>query len=367
MTVPFVDFQRMPAAQAEAIRDAVLRVLEHKRFILGAEVSAFENAAGQRLGDVHAVGVSSGTDALTMALMACGVERGDTVVTTPFSFFATVGVLLRLGARPHFVDIEPEHYGMNLAAADLRQCAAARALLPAHLFGACMELAPWQDALPQIPIIEDACQALDSRDQAGRLAGTIGRIGCFSFFPTKNLGAAGDAGLVTTRDAALAVRLRRMRAHGQAAPYEHVELGGNFRMDTIQAAVLLASLPFLDAAQAERRANAQRYAALFATAGLEGRLRLPLIDAGHSVHQYVVRIPERRDAVLQGLKRAAIGAAVYYPLPLSLQPCCAFLGHRPGDFPVAEQASREVLALPIAPGLREAEQVEVVQALAKLL
>ncbi len=373
MSVPLVDFQRLPAEQTQAIREAVLRVLEHKRFILGEEVAAFEAALGQRLGGVHCVGVSSGTDALLLALQACDVQRGDSVVTTPYSFFATVGAVLRLGARPIFVDIDASDFGMDLRAADLRHCAAARALLPVHLFGGCLNLGPWQHALPNLPIVEDAAQALDSRDAEGHFAGTRGRIGCFSFFPTKNLGAAGDAGMVVTRDAALAGRLRRLRIHGQSAPYEHSEIGGNFRMDTLQAAVLLASLPFLDAAQAQRHANARRYAALFAAAGVEGRVVLPRIEDGvgggarHTVHQFVVRIPERRDAVLAGLKRAGIGAAVYYPLPLSLQPCCAFLGHKAGDFPVAERMAREVLALPIAPGLRESEQAEVVAAISKLL
>lgn len=367
MTVPFMDLGRVPAGQDRAVREAVLRVLDHRHYILGREVEAFEAAMAARLGGVPVVGVSSGTDALLLALMALGVGPGDRVVTTPFSFFATAGVVVRLRARPVFVDIEPRAFGLDVRRlADLDRTGV-KAAIPVHLFGDTIDLDPvlaW--AGDDVAVVEDAAQAIGGTDARGRVAGTVGAMGAFSFFPTKNLGSIGDAGMLVTRDAALAERLRRLRGHGQTARYLHAEVGGNFRLDAIQAAALAATLPFLDAATAARRRHAAGYLERFAAAGLlDGRIVPPEIHARHTVHQFVIRVPGgRRDAVLAALRERGVGAAVYYPVPFHLQPCFRDLGYREGGFPEAERASREVLALPVFPGLTGAELDEVVSALA---
>ncbi len=365
MKVPFADLTRIPAAQQQAMEGAALRVLRHKRFILGDEVLAFERALARRLGVAHVVATSNGSDALLMALQAAGVGPGSTVVTSPFSFFATVGAILRLGARPRFVDIEPRHFGMDLGAT-LRAAAPGDVVLPVHLFGHCQDLTPVKEKLPESPVVEDACQAIDARTRAGALAGGQGQSGVFSFFPTKNLGAAGDAGAIATHDAAMAARLARLRIHGQKARYEHEELGGNFRMDALQAAILAAALPFLDESTRSRRSAAEGYLELIRERGLEGLVALPDIGPGHTAHQFVVRIPERRDALREAFEQAGIGSAVYYPKPLHLQAACRHLGHAAGDFPEAERASREALALPIA-GVTPEEQAAVVAVMAEAL
>ena len=369
MDVPFVDLSRLPAERDQAVRDAVLRVLEHRRFILGDEVDAFESAMSSRLDGAHVIGTSSGTDALVVALMALGVGPGDRVLTTPFSFFATAGAIARVGATPVFGDIEPDTFHLDLSRIDDIDRANLRAAIPVHLFGDVMDLDPlrmW--AGEEVRILEDAAQAINGADTKGRLAGTVGDAGAFSFFPTKNLGACGDAGMVVTRDAAIAATIRCLRAHGQIACYRHAEIGGNFRLDALQAAGLAASLSWLDGMTEPRRANAGGYLGRIEAAGLlDGRLVPPRWHDRHTYHQFVVRIPERRDAVAEGLSARGIGCSVYYPVPFHLQPCFADVAQGAGAFPEAERACEEVLALPIFPGLTAEEQDAVVGGLADLL
>ncbi len=366
MTVPFIDLRRANASFEAVARDAVLRVLEHKQFILGKEVEAFESSMSAALDGLRVVGMSSGTDALLAGMMALGVKAGDRVLTSPFSFFATAGTITRLGAVPVFVDIEPGHFDLDVRQLGRIDRTRLSAIIPVHLFGHVADLDPLLDWAREIPVLEDACQAIGGKDSRGRHAGSIGRMGAFSFFPTKNLGAAGDAGMATTRDPELEKSLRMIRAHGQVTQYVHRVIGGNFRIDAMQAAILAAGLPQLDSMNRVRRENAARYAALFQSAGLlDGRVALPVIDAGHTVHQYVVRIGGgRRDALQAALKARGIATMVYYPVPFHLQECFKDLGYRQGEFPEAERAAREVLALPIFPGLTAAEQEEVVHGIA---
>jgi dTDP-4-amino-4,6-dideoxygalactose transaminase len=365
MTVPFMDLARAMAPFESEAREAVLRVLGHRQFILGREVEAFEAAMSKALDGVKVVGMSSGTDALLAGLMALGVGAGDRVVTTPFSFFATAGTIARLGATAVLVDIEPVHFGIDPARLRPADLAGAKAIVPVHLFGHVIDVDAIRARVPGLPVLEDAAQAIGARDAKGRAGGVTGAIGAFSFFPTKNLGAAGDAGMAVTRDAALFEALKLLRAHGQTSQYKHAVIGGNFRLDAIQAAFLLAALPHLPALTATRRENAARYAGLLAEAGLDdGRVVAPEIGPGHSVHQYVIRVTGgRRDAVQAALKERGVGSMVYYPVPFHLQECFRDLGYERGSFPEAERAAAEVLALPIFPGLRPSEQNEVVDAL----
>jgi len=362
--VPLLDLKLQYAAIRDEIREAVDAVMSTQQFILGDEVSALERELAAYCGIAHAIGVSSGTDALLVALMALGVRAGDEVVTTPFSFFATAGVIHRLGAVPVFADIERHSFNIDAAAA-LAACGPrTRAIMPVHLYGRCADMVDLRAgaAARGIPIIEDAAQAIGARAPGG-MAGGVGEIGCFSFFPTKNLGAFGDAGLVTTRDAALARRVEILRVHGMDPKYHHQMVGGNFRIDAIQAAVLRVKLKHLDAWTATRRRNAERYRTLLADAGVEGIVRAPADVPGHVYNQFVIRAP-RRDALRAHLHAAGVGTEVYYPVPLHLQPCFAGLGHGPGDFPAAEEAALEVLALPIYPELTEEQQAMVVGAIA---
>jgi len=368
MPVPLVDLSRLPEERDHAIREAVLRVLDHRRYILGPEVEAFEAAMAPVVDGAHVIGVSSGTDALLIALMALGVGRGDRVVTTPFSFFATAGVVSRLGATPVFVDIEPRSFGLDPEGLGKIPQDGVSAVLPVHLFGDVADLSSFLDWAGDIPVLEDAAQAIGGRDPAGRVAGTIGTLGAFSFFPTKNLGACGDAGMVVTRSSEFADQLRRLRSHGQTDRYRHGEVGGNFRLDAVQAAALAASLPWLEFLTDSRRSNARGYLDRCGARGLDGRIGLPWIHDRHTAHQFVIRIPDgRRDAVREGLKEREVASEIYYPLPFHLQPCFAALGHGPGDFPEAERAADEVLALPVFPGLRPGELDAVVEALDDLV
>jgi len=312
------------------------------------------------------VALSSGTDALLASLMALGIGPGDRVLTTPFSFFATAGVVARLGARPVFMDVQRDTFEMDLSRLESCEKEQIKAVIPVHLFGHVMELDPLLEWAGERPVIEDAAQALGARDRRGRPPGSLGTCAAISFFPTKNLGALGDAGMLVTRDGDLARLVARLRVHGQLDSYRHTRVGGNFRMDALQAAALGAALPFLPQLIGERREHAALYERLFKAAGLAGGpLVLPRLDPGHAYHQYVIRIPEgRRDGVLGALKARNIGAGVYYPLPLHLQPCFKDLGYHEGDFPEAEQAAREVLALPVFPGLQDQEQRRVVEAVA---
>ncbi len=364
MPVPLLDLKRQYTPIREQIREAVDRVCDSQYFILGPEVDAFEKEAAAALGVAHAVGVSSGTDALLAALMALGVGRGDEVVVPTFTFFATAGVVERLGARPVFVDISARDYCMDPDALAAAIGSRTRAVIPVHLFGQAADMASIVEAAGSVPIIEDCAQSWGA-DFEGRLTGSIGLLGAFSFFPSKNLGGFGDGGLVTTDSDELLHLLRELRVHGQSGPYEHPRVGGNFRLHALQAAVLRVKLPHTVQWIEGRRRNAERYRILFAEAGLDGVVEPPeaVAGRGHTFNQFVVRAP-RRDELKALLAQRGIGCSVYYPLPLHLQPCFAHLGHRQGDFPVAEQASREVLALPVFPELTEAELAEVVGVIA---
>ena len=352
MRVPLLDLRAQYATVGPAIEAAVRRVLESGHYILGEEVAAFERELAAATGRPHAVGVSSGSDALLLTLMALGVGPGDEVVTTPLSFFATAGAIVRLGARPVFADIEPGSFNLDARAAAARITRRTKAILPVHLFGRACALGPLRET--GVPIVEDAAQAigLPTLGQGTRAA-------TLSFFPSKNLGAAGDAGAVVCEDAAFADRLRLMRAHGSRPKYVHHVVGGNFRLDALQAAVLRAKLPHLGAWNVARRRHAEHYRA--ALAGTP--LGLPEAVEAHVWHHFVVRVPGgRRDALRAHLATREIDTEVYYPTPLHLQPCFHAFEYQPGDLPEAERAAAEVLALPVHPDLSAAQLDHVVAA-----
>jgi dTDP-4-amino-4,6-dideoxygalactose transaminase len=363
--VPLLDLKAQYDPLRSELLDAITRVCDSQRFIHGPEVEGLERELEAYLGVQHAIGVSSGTDALLAALMAVGVGPGDDVITPTYSFFATAGCVARLGARPVLVDIEPDTFNLDTQAAIAAITPRTRAIVPVHLFGQSAELMPLTNAAVRhgIPIIEDAAQAIGARyhDHA---VGSLGAIGCFSFFPSKNLGAFGDAGFVSTNDQRLARQLRLLRNHGMEPKYFHHLVGGNFRLDAIQAAVLRVKLPHLDAWTAGRQQNARRYRALFEDAKLAGTVRLP-VEAPNRTHiynQFVLRVPER-DRLKAHLEQAGIGTEVYYPVPFHLQKCFASLGYSAGAFPHAEAAAQNSIALPIYPELAEAQQAAVVSAM----
>jgi dTDP-4-amino-4,6-dideoxygalactose transaminase len=361
--VPLLNLKAQYASIRSDVQEAIARVCESQHFILGPEVSALEEEVSRFCGIAHAVGVSSGTDALLEALMAIDLRPGDEVITTPYSFFATAGVVARLGGRTVFVDIDADSFNIDPRAVAARITPRTKAILPVHLFGRCADL----DALLAagrargIPVIEDAAQAIGAKDAAGRQAGTMGVMGCFSFFPSKNLGAFGDGGMIVTGDAELAEKLRVLRVHGSKPKYYHHSVGGNFRLDAIQAAVLRVKLPHLQGWTEARRRNAGRYRALFAEASLSQAVLLPRDTPGHIYNQFVIRVP-RRDELRASLKEQGIETEIYYPVPLHLQDCFRDLGYGPGDFPECEAAARESLALPIYPELTEEQQRAVVAA-----
>ena len=373
MRVPFLDLVAQLETTRPDIERALLDVVASGRYVGGPVLDAFEQEMADYIGVEHAVGVSSGTDALLVSLMALDVGSGDLVVTTPYSFFATAGAVARLGATPVFVDIDPRTFNIDPARlADWFEGAAERrsrvkAIVPVHLFGQCADMDPILElaAAHGIPVVEDAAQALDARypgassDGADRPAGSMGTLGCFSFYPTKNLGAMGDAGLVATSDSGLAERVRRLRNHGGDTAYQHPEVGGNFRLDAMQAAVLHAKLPHLDGWYARRRECAAYYDERLTVPGLE----LPEAAGGrdrHTYHQYVIRA-DRRDQLRAHLAAREIDTMVYYPVPLHRQPCFRHLGHAAGAFPHSEDAAARSLALPIYPELTPAMQDRVIE------
>ena len=367
VTVPLLDLQ----AQYRPIRDEILaaitRICDSQRFILGAEVDALERELERALGVGHAVTMSSGTDAILATLMAMGIGPGDEVITPTFSFFATAGCVSRVGATPVFIDIDPATYNADANAVRAAITPQTKAIIPVHLYGQMADMDALRAAAGDVPIVEDACQAIGA-EQRGRQAGTVGDAGCFSFFPSKNLGAFGDAGLVTTNDETLAHEIRLLRNHGAEPKYFHKRIGGNFRLDAIQAAVLRVKLPYLAEWTEARRANARRYDELFAAAGLTDRIVLPVEQHGfrHIFNQYVVRVPNR-DRVRAYLAEHGIGTEIYYPVPFHLQECFASLGHRRGDFPHAEAAAESTLALPIYGELTAGQQEAVVSALGEAI
>ena len=362
--IPMLDVAAQNGPLIDRLTEKAAEVIRSGHYILGPEVAAFEREVADYIGADHAVGVSSGTDALMVALMALGIGRGDEVITTPFTFFATAGCIARVGATPVFVDIRPDTFNI-----DVEQVAAAvtqrtRAIIPVHLFGQACDMATLSGVATKhgLPIIEDAAQAIGTKSPAGRV-GSLGAFGCFSFFPSKNLGGFGDGGLVTTQDSALADKARVMRAHGSKPKYYHSVIGGNFRIDALQAALLRVKLPELEGWTTRRRENAARYDAAFSASGLdESLLRAPPRRfEGHIYNQYVLRT-SRRDELQAHLQAEKIATAIYYPVPLHRQECFAHLGYGEGSLPVSEQASREVLALPIFAGLGRARQKRVIDA-----
>ena len=366
-SVPLLDLQAQYRPLREELLAAIARVCDSQRFILGPEVDALERELARDLGVADSVTVSSGTDAILATLMALGIGPGDEVITPTFSFFATAGCVSRVGATPVFVDIDPVTYNADPEAIRRAITPRTKAILPVHLYGLVADMDAIMAVAGGIPVIEDACQAIGAR-RGGRQAGAIGTAGCFSFFPSKNLGAFGDAGLVTTNDAGLARELRLLRNHGAEPKYFHQRIGGNFRLDAIQAAVLRVKLPHLAGWSDARRANAKRYDELFRKAGLEHRIGLPVEPEGahHIFNQYVIRVPDR-DRVREHLTAQGIGTEIYYPVPFHLQDCFAPLGYKPGDFPHAEEAAAAVLAIPIYGELTREQQQAVVAALGHAL
>ena len=364
VTVPLLDLHAQYSPLRSALLDAVTRVCDSQRFIGGPEVEGLERDLEAYLRTPHALGMSSGTDALVAALMALNIGPGDEVITPTYSFFATAGSVARLGAQPVLVDIDADTFNMNPAATAAAITSRTKAIIPVHLFGQSADLAPILAAAKpkNIPVIEDAAQAIGC-EYYGRPVGSWGAVGCFSFFPSKNLGGFGDGGLVTSTDDVLARRLKLIRNHGMEPKYYHHLVGANFRLDALQAAVLRVKLPYLAGWSDARRTNAARYRALFADAGLSNvTLPVEAANRNHIYNQFVVRVSDR-DALKAHLDGAGIGTEVYYPVPFHLQECFADLGYQPGAFPVAEAAALSSLALPIYPELTEAQQAAVVAAI----
>lgn len=364
MNVPLLDLQAQYESVRDGVRQAVERVLASQRFVLGDEVRQLESSIADYCRTKHAVGCASGSDALLLALMALDVKAGDEVITTPFSFFATAAAIARLGAQPIFVDIDPRSYNIDTSRVADAITPRTKVIMPVHIYGQCAQMDPLLELGKRrgIAVVEDAAQAIGATDN-GRRAGSMGLIGCFSFYPTKNLGGAGDGGIVTTSDDQLTQRLRRLRTHGGANEYEHEEVGINSRLDELQAAVLRVKFPSLDKWSEERSRKAEFYSQLLSEADLGFPLVIPQVrpDGRHIFHQYVIRVPGNRDALMEHLKAHNIGSKVYYPIPLHEQKCFSELGYKRGDFPEAEAAARETFALPAYPELTEAQQVYVVQ------
>ncbi|MEO8257214.1 MAG: DegT/DnrJ/EryC1/StrS family aminotransferase [Acidobacteriota bacterium] len=366
MTVPLLDLDAQYRPLRGEILAAMTRVCDSQRFIMGPEITALEGELAALLGIDHTIAVSSGTDALLLALMALGIGPGDEVVTPVYSFFATAGAIVRVGARPVFVDIEPGTFNIDPERIRAAVTPRTKAILPVHLFGLCADLDPIvaEAGRAGVPIVEDAAQAIGAAYKSSP-AGGIGAFGCFSFFPSKNLGAFGDAGLLATNDAALARRARLLRTHGMEPKYYHHLVGANFRMDALQAAILRVKAPRLAGWTEARRVNAARYRRLFRDAGLDAAVTVPVepLDRRHIFNQFVIRTAGR-DALKAHLDELGIGNEIYYPVPFHLQPCFAGLGYRPGDFPSAERAALESLAIPVYPELTADQQQTVVDAIA---
>jgi dTDP-4-amino-4,6-dideoxygalactose transaminase len=377
MKVPLLDLTQQYGKIEAEVQAAITRVCRSQHFILGTEVRELELRLARDSGCAHGIGVSSGTDALLLALMALGIGPGDAVITSPFTFFATAGTIARLGARPLFCDIDPQDFNLSPALVEefiARECqvrgdgdgrqlvhrqtgSRVKALMPVHLYGQLCDMDALMDTASRVGlyVVEDAAQAIGAKDGKGRMAGSIGHIGCFSFFPTKNLGAFGDAGMCITSDPTLAERMRVLRVHGMEPKYHHSLIGGNFRLDEIQAAVLNVKLGSLDQWMAARDGHARQYTERLQTLPAP-QVATPATRRGgrHVWNQYVIRA-QRRDDLRQYLAAAGVGTEIYYPIPLHLQQCFAYLNHRAGELPEAERAAREVLALPVFPELSPAQ------------
>lgn len=366
--IPLLDLNAQYQSIAGEIQTAVTRVLSSQQFILGPEVRELEREIAAYCNCSEGIGCASGSDSLLLALMACGVGPGDEVITTPFSFFATVGSIVRLGAKTVFVDIDESTFNINPELVAQAITKKTKAILPVYLFGLCADMDPINDlaAQHQIAVIEDAAQAIGA-EYSGRRAGSLGNVGCFSFYPSKNLGGAGDGGMLTTNDPEMAASLRDLRSHGARKKYYHDRVGINSRLDSLQAAILRVKFGYLDQWAKARRENAQRYRELFRDSGLisSGAVRLPgeAPSALHVYNQFVIRARER-DKLRAYLTERGIGSEIYYPLPLHLQICFKDLGHHAGDFPESERAADEALAIPVYPELGAASQGRVVETIA---
>lgn len=371
VTVPALDLQSQYRAIRDEIDAAVRQVIESQMFVQGPEVAQLETELAAYCGAGHGIGCASGTDALLLPLMALELGPGDEVITTPYTFFATAGSIWRLGARPVFVDIEPDTYNIDPARIEAAITPRTRAIIPVHLYGQAADMDPIHELAVGygLFVLEDAAQAIGA-EYRGRRAGRLGQAAAFSFYPSKNLGGFGDGGLMTTDDPALARTLARLRVHGMEPKYHHHEVGINSRLDALQAAVLRVKLRHLDDWTAGRRRAAARYRTLFEAHQLDDVVTLPRERPGHLhvYNQYVVRVPAPiRDALREELKARQVGTEIYYPIPLHLQPCFAALGHQADDFPIAELAARETLALPMYPELTEEQQRHVVTTIGRFL
>ncbi len=369
MKIPFFDLSRQYKSIKKDVRKEVLKVCDSGRYILGPNVAALEEEVAAYCGAGQGIGVASGTDAIFLSLLASGVGLGDRVITTPFTFVATVSVIEKLGARPIFVDIDPRTFNMDPGALEAllkRRSSRIKAVIPVHLYGQCAHMAPIMALARKhgIKVIEDAAQSIGA-SYGKKMAGSIGDFGCFSFYPTKNLGAMGDGGMVTTRGKRNAGLVRKLRGYGASGRYLYDMIGVNSRLDEVQAAVLRVKLKHLDCWADERRRAAARYRDLFKRAGLDTLIELPYIQPEcRSVYNQFVVSASKRDALKRHLAADGIGTEVYYPLPMHLQKCFKYLGYRRGDFPHAERASKTVLALPIFQGLKKAEQAAIVDSIA---
>jgi dTDP-4-amino-4,6-dideoxygalactose transaminase len=363
---PFLDLKAQFAPIREEVMAAVARVMESQQFIMGPDVAALEQEFEAYTGSKHAVACASGSDALLLCMMALDVGAGDEVIIPPFTFVATAGAVARLGARPVFADIDPITFNLDAKKLEALITPRTRAIIPVHLFGLCADLDPILEIARKhkVPVIEDAAQAIGAKYH-GRQAGSIGDFGCFSFFPSKNLGGAGDGGMITVNDTALRDKLKILRDHGSPRQYEYQYVGVNSRLDSLQAAILRVKFRYLDQWAAGRRRNAKRYAELFAEYGLAAQVKLPveLAQHFHIYNQYTIRVA-RRDQLQQHLKQAGIPTAIYYPHSLHLQPAFSGLGYPEGSFPETERACREVLSLPIYPELKEEQLRSVAQSIA---
>ena len=371
MNVPLLDLSHQHQPIQEDIANAISQVVNSNAFILGPEVSLLEKQMAEYCGVDFAIGVSSGTDALLVSLMAIGVGPGDEVITTPYTFFATAGCISRLGAKPVFVDIDPVTYNIDSEKIAEKITSKTKAILPVHLYGQCADSAVILSIAKNhnLYVVEDAAQSIGAQYSDGRKAGNLGDLGCFSFFPTKNLGCFGDGGMVVTNHPEMDERVRVLRVHGSKPKYYHPFIGGNFRLDSLQASILNVKFPRLEGWNRQRQENARRYTTFFNDTGLiqTQKVQLPELaysDAQvpnyHTYNQFVIRVPER-DALRGYLREKDIGTEVYYPVPLHLQKCFHYLGHKKGSFPKAEAAANSTLALPIFPGLKLEQQEYVVQ------
>lgn len=368
MRVPLLDLTEQNQLLRPEIEAALGRVLDTNAFILGGEVKALEDELAAYCGTKYAIGCASGSDALLLALMALDVKAGDEVITTPYSFFATVSAITRLGATPVFVDIDPLTYNLDVSQIESKITERTKAIQPVHLYGQCADMAELRKVAVKhgIPLVEDAAQAIGAEENGVR-AGAMSEIGCFSFYPSKNLGGMGDGGFMTTDDDELAERLFALRVHGSKQRYYHKWVGLNSRLDGFQGAVLRVKLPYLDSWSNKRKANADRYRELFTDAGLTEQVGLPYEreNVRHIYNQFVVRVPGKRDGLRAFLTEKGIGTDIYYPVSLHMQECFEYVGYKEGDLPESEKASRETLALPIYPELRPEQLEYVVDAIAR--